>query len=1040
MNLLKKRKQANLWVAAITQKTIKLTSLSLLTLALPISVSAAENKISKIALKENKSLFIVKVAEERDANTSFQQVQKRVTGTVYDSNGETLPGANIIAKGSTASTQTDIDGTFTLNIPNNVTTLVVSFVGMEDQEVTVTNTPLRIVLLEGGQKLQEVVVMGYSSVKKESLTGSLQTLDNKKLVDATTSSVENLLAGKATGVSVNTGSGQPGGTAKIIIRGKSTVNGSTDPLWVVDGVIVGSGSSNVNPSDIETMTVLKDAASTAVYGSQGANGVIVVTTKSGKSGKSVISISSKMAATTLNTGNFKIMNSAELYDLYDAFSNKSQFSGNSWWTPALRDQNFDWWDNATRTGLVRDHNVSISGGSENIKTYVSVGAYDETGAVKGYDFNRYNLLLKLSYKVNDWLTVRPQVNATRKDVLNKQHSVGAMYGNMPWDSPYLADGSLVGNSPNPTWVNTTGSNYLYDLQWNYGESQTYDVRSNFDFDVKFTDWLTFTSTNNYIFSNGESMYYSDPRSSSGLAVQGRIQQDASSYNRAYTNQLFKFNKSFGKHAVNSIAGYEWNEYNSKWTSGIATGVAPGFVVGDVASIPEKVSGNRSQWAVQSLLTNTNYSYDNRYLGQFSIRRDGASNFGPNAQYGNFYSISGGWNIHNESFFKADYITNLKLRASYGSVGNRPNSLYPHQALYSLTTGYNENPGALISQISNPDLSWEKTFTTGIGLDVSFLKRFNLTLDYYDKNTSDLLYQVPLPGVIGVTSIWKNVGAVRNKGFEAALNVEIVNNDDWKWSVDANIGFNKNKVTSLYGDRTQIIVGDGSGIAGSASKLLKPGLDVDSWYLPEWAGVDPETGKPQWFETNTAGERVKTFSYSEAAKDQIVKGAYTPDFFGGFSTSVTYRNFDLAAVFSYSVGGEIYNYARAEFDSDGAYTDRNQMNLHKGWSRWEKPGDIATHPQATYGNLTGSNKASSRFLEDGSYLKMRNLTVGYNVPTIKALSSTNIRVFVSGENLFTITDFSGVDPEIPPANGQVTGVATSVYPQTRRIVLGLNVTL
>ncbi|NGY37593.1 TonB-dependent receptor [Flavobacterium sp. XN-5] len=1040
MNLLKKRKQANLWVAAITQKTIKLTSLSLLTLALPISVSAAENKISKIALKENKSIFIVKVAEELDANASFQQVQKRVTGTVYDSNGDTLPGANIVAKGSTASTQTDIDGAFTLNIPDNVTKLVVSFVGMEDQEVTVTNGPLRIVLLEGGQKLQEVVVMGYSSVKKESLTGSLQTLDNKKLVDATTSSVENLLAGKATGVSVNTGSGQPGGTAKIIIRGKSTVNGSTDPLWVVDGVIVGSGSSNVNPSDIETMTVLKDAASTAVYGSQGANGVIVVTTKSGKSGKSVISISSKMAATTLNTGNFKIMNSAELYDLYDAFSNKSQFSGNSWWTPALRDQNFDWWDNATRTGLVRDHNVSISGGSENIKTYVSVGAYDETGAVKGYDFNRYNLLLKLGYKVNDWLTVRPQVNATRKDVFDKQHSVGAMYGNMPWDSPYLADGSLVGNQPNPTWVNTTGSNYLYDLQWNYGESQTYDVRSNFDFDVKLTDWLTFTSTNNYIFSNGESMYYSDPRSSSGLAVQGRIQQDASSYNRAYTNQLFKFNKSFGKHAVNSIAGYEWNEYNSKWTSGIATGLAPGFVVGDVTSIPEKVSGNRAQWAVQSLLTNTNYSYDNRYLGQFSIRRDGASNFGPNAQYGNFYSISGGWNIHNESFFKADYISNLKLRASYGSVGNRPNSLYPHQALYSLTTGYNENPGAIISQISNPDLSWEKTFTTGVGLDVSFLRRFNLTLDYYDKNTSDLLYQVPLPGVIGVTSIWKNIGAVRNKGFEAALNIDIIDNDDWYWTVDANIGFNKNKVTSLYGTRTEIIVGDGSGIAGSANKLLKPGLDVDSWYLPEWAGVDPETGKPQWFETNTAGERVKTFSYSEAAKDQIVKGAYTPDFFGGFSTSVTYRNFDLGAVFSYSVGGEIYNYARAEFDSDGAYTDRNQMNLHKGWSRWEKPGDIATHPQATYNNSSNSNKASSRFLEDGSYLKMRNLTVGYNVPTIKALSSTNIRVFVSGENLFTITDFSGVDPEIPPANGQVTGVATSVYPQTRRIVFGLNVTL
>ena len=367
-------------------------------------------------------------------------------------------------------------------------------------------------------------------------------------------------------------------------------------------------------------------------------------------------------------------------------------------------------------------------------------------------------------------------------------------------------------------------------------------------------------------------------------------------------------------------------------------------------------------------------------------------------------------------------------------------MYPHQALYSLTTGYNENPGALISQISNPDLSWEKTFTTGLGLDISFLKRYNLTLDYYDKDTSDLLYQVPLPGVIGVTSIWKNVGAVNNKGFEATISADLIDSDNLKWSVEANIGFNKNKVSSLYGTRSQIIVGDGSGIAGSASKLLKPGLDVDSWYLPEWAGVDAQTGKPQWFETNAAGERVKTFSYSEAAKDPIVIGAYTPDFFGGFSTNLVYRDFDLSAVFSYSVGGEIYNYARAEFDSDGAYTDRNQMNLQSGWSRWEKPGDIATHPQASYNNSSNSNKSSSRFLENGSYLKMRNITLGYNLPAIKALNSTSIRLFMSAENVFTISDFSGVDPEIPPANGQITGVATSVYPQTRRIVLGLNVSL
>ncbi len=279
------------------------------------------------------------------------------------------------------------------------------------------------------------------------------------------------------------------------------------------------------------------------------------------------------------------------------------------------------------------------------------------------------------------------------------------------------------------------------------------------------------------------------------------------------------------------------------------------------------------------------------------------------------------------------------------MGNRRNSLYGHLPLYSFSESYDANPGALISQLGNPDLSWEKTYTAGVGLDVSFFDRVNITFDYYDKNTSDLLYRVPLPGVIGVTSIWRNVGAVNNRGFEASIAVDIIKNENLKWSVDANIGVNKNKVTSLYGDRQEIIVGDGSGVAGSASKLLKPDYDVDSWYLTEWAGVDPENGKPQWFTTDAAGERVKTYSYGEASKYRKVIGSYTPDFFGGFSTSLNYKNFDFAAIFSYSVGGEIYNYARAEFDSDGAYTDRNQMNLHSGWSRWEKPGDIATHPQA-----------------------------------------------------------------------------------------------
>ena len=661
-------------------------------------------KVFKLTILLSISFQIANAAtlKKTESYKVLSYAQKIVKGKVTDEKGAPVSGVNVTIKGTKTIVQTDADGNFTIEAPSSDSILVFEFSGMQDQEIAAGNDFITIVMKEVVQQIDGVVMLGYSKVKKESLTGSLQTLNNKKLLDVTTPTVENLLSGKASGVFVSTSGGQPGGSSKVVIRGKTTVNGSTDPLWVVDGVIVGNASPSMNPADIESLTVLKDAASTAIYGSQGANGVIVVTTKSGKTGKTTINFSAKTAVSVINNGNYKIMNGAELYDLYNSFSNKEVFQNATWWTPELRNRNYDWWGNANQAGIANDYNLSISGGGDKFKSYVSVGIYDETGAIKGYDYKKYNGLMKFEYKPNTWLTIRPQVNLTKEKIFNQQHSVGALYRNLPWDSPYLPDGTLVGNAPNPTWVNVSGSNYLYDLQWNFSESESYDVRSNLDFDVKLTKSLTFASVNNYIFGNSNSTSYSDPRSSSGLAVKGRIEDNFSTFNILYTNQLLKFNKSFNKHEINAVAGYEWNEYKSKFSQAIATGIPPGIIVTEPAAVPEKVEGNRSEWAVQSLLSNVNYSYNNRYLAQFSFRRDGASNFGKNAQYGNFFSISGGWNIHKEAFFNADWINNLKLRASYGSVGNRPLQLYGHLPLYSLSGSYNANPGALISQIGNPD--------------------------------------------------------------------------------------------------------------------------------------------------------------------------------------------------------------------------------------------------------------------------------------------------------------------------------------------------
>jgi TonB-linked SusC/RagA family outer membrane protein len=993
--------------------------------------------------------LVERTAAAQQPSASNQSRIITVKGNVVDAYGEPVIGATVVDKENpSVGTVTDFEGNFSLNVPAGAV-LQVSYLGYQDVEIPTTGkTSFDIILQEDTRQLDELVVVGYTVQRRESLTGSLQTISSEKLKNITSPSTENMLNSKAPGVYVAPGSGQPGSAGTIIIRGKSTVNGSTDPLWVIDGVIVGNSSGSLNPADIESITILKDAASTAIYGSQGANGVIVVTTKNPKIDKLNIDLTAKAGVSNLMRGNLRVMNGAELYDYYASFSNQEEILFPRW-SPDLRNSDFSWWDLASQTGFVQEYNLSLSGGTEKMRSLVSVGVYDETGAVKGYDYIRYNLLYKTDYRPFDWLTIKPYISGSRRDIDDRQHSVSAMYSNLPWDSPYDEDGNIVGHR-SPLWVNSNSTNYLYDLQYNFSKSTTYEFMGNFDFDIKLTDWLTFSSVNNIKYQNYGSKAYYDPRSSAAEGVNGRIEEYRSDMTRLYTNQMFRINKYFDKHSINALLAYEYNDYSGKNITAGGIGFVPGFEVLDVVTKPEATKGGISEWAVQSVFSNINYAYDNKYLAQLSLRRDGASNFGDNAKYGNFFSISGGWNIHREDFFNTDVVNELKLRAAYGSVGNRPTSLYPQYDLYSVSTSasYNENSGALISQIGNKDLTWEKTYTAGVGLDIGLFDRARLTFDYYDKNTSDLLYRVPIPGVVGVTGVWRNVGAVRNKGFEATASVDIIKNRDLLWTVDANIGLNRNKVTELYGERdpntgeVPPIIGGRSGvnIAGSAETILREGIDADTWYLPEWAGVNPENGAPQWYKTVTDanGNKAREITENYAEANQVEIGAYTPKFFGGFSTSLYWKNFDADAVFGYSVGGKIYNYIRTEYDSDGAYTDRNQMRLMPEWKRWEKPGDIATHPIASYNNSSNSNKVSSRYLEDGTYFKMRSLSLGYNFE-LPQYNLSNVRLFLTGENLFTITDYSGIDPELPSYEGKVVGITTTVYPTTRKFLFGINIT-
>lgn len=991
------------------------------------------------------SLPALATSSTAGTNLAVQQQDQKLKGQVIDATtGEPVIGVNVLVKGTTNGTITDIDGKYELNAPAGAI-LQISFIGYKTVEIAATTSEQTIKLHEDTETLDEVVVVGYGVQKKESLTGAMSTLKENRLKDVTTPTVENMLNGKVSGVYVAPGSGQPGSNGAVQIRGRATLSGSTSPLWVIDGVIVGEDPGVLNPSDIENMTILKDAASTAIYGSQGANGVIIVTTKMGKSEKMKINASVKLGVSTMTNGKMEVMNGAELYDYYASFPNQEDIKF-SRWNPELRNANFDWGELASQAGFTQDYNISLSGGNEKMSSYFSLGYYSEEGTVKGYKYDRYSFRYRSNYKPFSWLTIKPNISGSMKNTDDSQYDYTAKYTMFPWDSPYDEDGNLVPDRYSG-WVDSSDLNYLNSISYgNHTTRKTYEFSGNFDFDIKITDWLTFTSVNNYRWTGYFQSTYTDPRTDSASGVQGRVEEEQTNNIQRYTNQYLTFNKMFGKHSVQALLAYEFMDTSAKVINAKGTGIVSGFEVLDATATPEEVGGNLTEWAKQSVFAKANYTYDNRYLAEVSLRRDGASNFGDDKKYGNFFSISAGWNINREKWFKSDWVDVLKLRASYGSVGNIPYSKYPQYGLYSVSSNYNGIPAILISQVGNKDLTWEQTYTAGVGIDANFFNnRLRFVFDYYNKYTSNILYQVPVSGLTGITSRWQNVGEMRNSGIEITIGGDIIRTKDWLWSLDLNMGYNKNKLEKLYGDDPNMMIIGGGGndtsIAGAAEKVLKVGYSTDRYYLREWAGVDPKNGAPLWYKNDGSGET--TSNYSEAK--QVMTEATSPKLFGGFNTSLTWKNIDLNASFGFSLGGKIYNYSRQEYDSDGAYTDRNQMKLIDGWSRWEKEGDIATHPAASYGNKSNSNKASTRYLEDGDYLKLRSLSIGYNLDLSKYYIQ-NMRIYFTAENVFTLTGFSGIDPEVPAYYDETTGTYKSIgtaganlYPSTRKFMFGINLT-
>lgn len=955
----------------------------------------------------------------KTTQTDAAQQKRHITGVVKDIKGETIIGANIMIKGTGTGVSTNIDGEFSIEAAAGEE-LIVSFIGYLTQTIKIdSQKTLNIKLLEDTKTLEEVVVVGYTVQTKSAVTGSVAVVKADKLKDVNTLEVGSMLQGKVSGVYVSGSSGEPGQASKIRIRGKGTLNSSVSPLWVVDGVIVGE-DPGLNPNEIDNISVLKDGSATALYGSRAANGVIVVTTKRGEYDANKYSVSVNAGVSLLSTGRLEMMNSQELYDYQKSWNNQS------WFTEELLKHNTDWFKEASKPGLYTNANITYTGSSGRMRSFVMADYYREEGAIKDFTLDRFTFRSNNDVKFTDRFTMSTKISGSLSRTDSQQRSVYNTYLYLPWDFPYNEDGSIR-SGQEQDWRGRDGINDMYDLQWNWSRSKKLTVDGTINFNYQITDWLRFESNNYIRYISNRSESYTDKRSRSGQSDKGSLSNSNSLLTKQFTNQMIRFEKSFGKHKVNALGAYEYTRHFYESTSAEGRGIQPGREILDVTTGIKSIGGYKDAIATQSALFNANYDYDNRYMGQVSYRMDESSCSGKNNRMGHFFTVSGGWNIQNETFFESlrESVNQLKVRVSYGSLGNTPGAYYGHYPLYS-SMMYNDEVAYFPSQMGNADLSWEKCYTTNIGIDARFFDRFGVTIDLYNKNTSDLLYYAPLPNISGYTGQYKNVGAINNKGLEISLNADVIRTSKFQWTSDFNIGFNRNRVTELYGGKPEL----------KGLKRLEEGRDMDEWYLREWAGVDPANGSPLWYTTDENGKRTTTDSYNKA--DRVYCGSAAPKFTGGWMNSFSYKGFTLTANFDFVYGNLLYNQSRELLDSDGAYADYNSMKLKSGWKRWEKEGDIATHPKAINGGNKNSNKSSSRYLEKGNYFSLRNLSLGYSIPEklCGKLGLQQVNVSCSADNLFTLTPFSGVSPQL--SDSSTDGYAGTIYPLSRRIVFGLNV--
>ena len=998
---------------------------------------------------QGKEIVLKKVAPSQQA--PVHDGRHTVKGVVTDAmDGQPIIGAGVLLRGTTSGTFTDIDGRFSIEVPQDAV-LEFSFLSYETIVETVAGrATINIEMTPRLNLLNEVVMMGYSSTKKTELSSSVATLQGETLRDVSTPDVGNMLQGKVAGVLVYNSTGQPGESAQIRVRGTGSISASADPLYVVDGIPGGS----FNPNDVETISVLKDAGATAIYGSDAAGGVIVVTTKKATPGqKTAVEFKAQGGIKQALTGRFRPMSSSELYQLSKSIYPKAVF--NALYPKELLEQDFSWMDEAFQIGNTQNYYASVAGSSDAVTYFVSLDHYREKGTLINTNFQRTTGRVNLGVKVTPTVNLNLRLNYT--DAGNQGTSsyvtLESAYRMSPWDNPhdqntgeYLLVNNGTRSDNGKQWYSHDKFNIFHNEIYNSSKSDWHDLTTDMQLVWRITNNLSFTSTNRYGSSASTWKLVIDPRTASASWPEGVIQKNITTGRSFSTSNLLKYTQTIGNgHNINALAGWEWGKWKNDYTNAEGIGMKSGLTVLNAAS-PNGVGGYYIEGEGWSVFGQAQYSYMEKYIVTASLRADANSVFAPKQRVGYFPSVSAAWLASSEDFIRAvPAITFLKLRASYGETGNSGIQPYSYLSTYAAEAAvqYQGVVGMYPAKQENPYLHWERARMTNIGLDLTLLDRVEFTLDLYNIKNDELLLDVPTAPSTGFSYITKNSGAIRNQGIEFSVNSTNIKKKNFTWTTGFNIGFNRNTVISIP-NHEDIIQTVGS---NSARQIIRENEALYSWYMPKWMGVDPETGDPQWEHLikdengNVTGTELT--NVFDPDNDSQIVGKASPLFSGGLVNTFTLRGFSLAVNLNYVYGNKIFNYTRVTMDTDGHYTDYNQMSINNGlgWTRWTEPGDIATHPRPVSGGNHNADGISSRYLEDGSFLRVKNVTLSYALPQRFAskIHMKEAKIFLSGDNLFTLSRFSGMDPEVRLESTmyELAGMYSMNYPVGRSVSLGLN---